>query len=109
MKDTCHRNKKKGHSGELRQRFSRPEVGTAMGFGAIGTVALSIAAAALATPLVLIALPLAVLPGLAVGCHRFLNTASGGSPPCGGIKITVSGPCIVGRVKKCPFHTPLYL
>ena len=90
MTDTCHRNKKKGHTGSLKQRFSRPEVGAAMGVGAVGTVALSIAAAASATPLVLIGLPLVVLPGLCIGGHRFINTASHANPPCGGIKITVS-------------------
>ena len=90
MTDTCHRNKKKGHTGSLKQRFSRPEVGAAMGVGAVGTVALSIAAAASATPLVLIGLPLVVIPGLCIGGHRFINTASDAAPPCGGIKITVS-------------------
>ena len=90
MTDMCHRNKKKGHTGQLDQRFSRPQVGAAMGFGAVGTVALSIAAAASATPLVLVGLPLVLIPGLTLGGHRFLNTSSEGVPPCGGIKITVS-------------------
>jgi len=88
MTDKCHRNKKKGHEGQLEQRFSRPEVGAAMGFGAVGTVALSIAAAAAATPLVLVGLPLILGPGLLLGGHRFLNTSAEGVPPCGGIKIT---------------------
>jgi len=88
MTDTCHRNKKKGHTGTLTQRFSRPQVGAAMGVGAVGTVALSIAAAASATPLVLIGLPLILIPGLAVGGHRFLNTASDTAPACGGLKIS---------------------
>eukprot|EP00092_Neocalanus_flemingeri_P004241 GFUD01004561.1.p1 GENE.GFUD01004561.1~~GFUD01004561.1.p1 ORF type:complete len:421 (+),score=123.54 GFUD01004561.1:440-1702(+) len=88
MTDTCHRNKKTGHTGTLTQRFSRPEVGAAMGFGAVGTVALSIAAAASATPLVLIGLPLILAPGLTLGGHRFLNTASDGASACGGFKIT---------------------
>jgi len=88
MTDMCHRNKKKGHTGQLDQRFSRPQVGAAMGFGAAGTAALSIAAAASATPLVLVGLPLVLLPGLALGGHRFLNTSAEGVPPCGGVKIT---------------------
>jgi len=86
MTDTCHRNKKKGHIGTLEQRFSRPQVGAAMGFGAVGTVALSVAAAASATPLVLVGLPLVLLPGLTLGGHRFFNTSADGVPPCG-IKI----------------------
>lgn len=88
MSDFCHRTKKKGHTGQLDQRFSRPTVGAAMGVGAVGTVALSIAAAAAATPLVLIGLPLVLIPGLTLGGHRFLNTPADGVPPCGGIKIT---------------------
>ena len=89
MTDMCHRNKKKGHTGQLDQRFSRPQVGAALGFGAAGTAALSIAAAASATPLVLVGLPLVLLPGITLGGHRFLNTSAEGVPPCGGIKITV--------------------
>lgn len=88
MTDTCHRNKKKGHKGQLEQRFSRPQVGAAMGFGAVGTIGLSIAAAAAATPTVLIGLPLVLIPGLCMGGHRFLNTSAEGVPPCGGLKFT---------------------
>ena len=89
MEDKCHRNKVRGHTGTLKQRFSKPVVAGSLGLGAAGSVALGVAA--LFTPpgaLVLVGLPFILLPGLTVGCHRLLNTPSDQPAPCGAVKIT---------------------
>ena len=77
MKDMCHRNKVRGHTGTLEQRFSTPVVAGSLGLGAAGSVALGVVAGVTtAGSLVLLGLPFVLLPGLAVGGHRLLNTPS---------------------------------
>ena len=90
MEDKCHNNIKKGHIGKLRQRFTKAQAGSSMGAGAVGTIGLTAAAAASATPLVLVALPFVLGPGLVIGGHRFLNAPKDDPAPFGGIKITVN-------------------
>ena len=60
------RKKVRGHTGELRQRFSKPLVATTLGAGAAGSLALGVAAAVTAAgSLALVGLPFVLLPGLA--------------------------------------------
>ena len=74
----------RGHTGHLVQRFSKPLVATTVGAGAAGSLALGVAAGvSTAGSLVLVGLPLVLLPGLALGCHRLLNTPSDSPGPCG--------------------------
>lgn len=87
MEDTCHRALKKGHTGQLKQRFSKAQTGAAVGVGAVGIVGLSVAAA-VASEYVLLGLPLVMGPGSVMTTHRFLNTGSQANPPCGPLKIT---------------------
>ena len=91
MDDKCHRNIKRGHVGKLQQRFTKGQAVGAMGGGGVGTVVLGTAAAASATPAVLIALPLVLGPGMVLGGHRLLNAPKDDPAPFGGLKITVSG------------------
>jgi len=86
MKDMCHRNKIRGHTGTLKQRFSKPVVSGSLGLGVAGGVALGVAAAVTA-PMALVGLPFLLLPGLTIACHRLLNTPSDQPAPCG-VKIT---------------------
>ena len=84
MEARCHRRKVRGHTGHLRQRFSKPLVATTVGAGAAGSLALGAAAGVTtAGSVVLVGLPLVLLPGLALGCHRLLNTPSHSPGPCG--------------------------
>ena len=86
MDDTCHRTLKKGHTGELKQRFSKvqvpkqphhivitihPQTVAAVGVGAVGLAGLSVAAV-LASEFVLLALPLVMGPGAVMTTHRLL-------------------------------------
>ena len=88
MKDMCHRNKVRGHTGTLKQRFSKPVVSGSLGLCVAGSVALGVSTAA-AGPLVLLGLPFLLLPPLTIASHRLLNTASHqpAPSPCG-LKIT---------------------
>ena len=70
MDDKCHKSIKKGHIGKLKQRFSKVQAAGSMGAGGVGTIVLGSAAAASATPAVLIALPFVLGPGLILGGHR---------------------------------------
>ena len=89
MEDKCHRNKVRGHTGTLKQRFSKPVVAGSLGFGAAGSVALGVAAGVTtAGSLVLVGLPFILLPGIILGGHRLLNTPSDQPAPCGAVKIT---------------------
>ena len=84
MKDMCHRARTRGHTGTLQQRFSKPVVAGSLGLGAAGSLALGVAAGVTtAGSLVLVGLPFILLPGLILGCHRLLNTASNQQPLCG--------------------------
>ena len=38
MSDCCHRSRTRGHPGQLQQRFTRGQVYTGLGLGAVGTV-----------------------------------------------------------------------
>ena len=77
MEDMCHRTKVRGHPGTLQQRFSKPVVAGSLGFGAAGSLALSVTAAVTpAGALVLVGLPFILVPGLTVACHRFLISPS---------------------------------
>ena len=89
MDDKCHRNIKKGHIGKLQQRFSKAQTVGSMGVGGVSTIVLGSAAAASATPAVLIALPFVLGPGLLLGGHRLLNAPKDDPAPFGGLKITV--------------------
>ena len=74
----------RGHTGSLKQRFSKPVVAGSLGLGAAGSLALGVAAGvSTAGSLVLVGLPFILLPGLAMGCHRLLNTPSDQQPLCG--------------------------
>ena len=88
MKDMCHRNKTLGHTGTLKQRFSKPVVSGSLGLCVAGSVVLGVTTAA-AGPMVLLGLPFLLLPGLTVACHRLFNTPSDqpAPSPCG-LKIT---------------------
>lgn len=89
MTDKCHRNKDKGHTGTLKQRFSKPVVAGSLGFGAAGSVVLGIAAGvSMGTPMAAVGIPFILLPGIIVGGHRLLNTPSDQPGPCGVVKIT---------------------
>jgi len=87
MEDTCHRALKKGHTGQLKQRFSKVQTVAAVGVGTVGIVGLSVAAV-VASEYVLLGLPLVMGPGSVMTTHRFLNTGSKANPPCGPLKIT---------------------
>ena len=87
MKDMCHRNKVRGHTGTLKQRFSKPVVSGSLGLGVAGGVALGVVASAVTAPMVMVGLPFVLLPGLTIACHRLLNTPSDQPAPCG-VKIT---------------------
>ena len=90
MEDKCHRNKKGGHIGTLKQRFSKLQVGVAAVGGAVGIAGLTSAAVlAPGAELALIALPVVMGPGTVMSGHRFLNSSSTSQAPCGGIKIVV--------------------
>lgn len=74
MEAKCHRNKTRGHTGTLRQRFSSAKVAGSLGVGLAGCIALGVAAAvSTAGSMVLVGIPFVLLPGLAVGGHRMLN------------------------------------
>ena len=88
MKDMCHRNKTLGHTGTLKQRFSKPVVSGSLGLGVAGSVALGVTAGVTAAgSMVLVGLPFVLLPGLILSGHRLLNTPSNQPAPCG-LKIT---------------------
>ena len=89
MEDKCHRNKKKGHVGKLKQRFTEFQAKTSLGAGAVGTIGLASAAAASSLPAVLVGLPFVLGPGLIIGGHRLLNAPKDDPAPFGGLKITV--------------------
>ena len=99
------RNKVRGHTGTLQQRFSKPVVAGSLGLGAVGSVALGVAAAVTATNLVLVGLPFILLPGLAVGGHRLLNTPSDQPALCG-LKIDDMRQSGVPIVDSCPAWKP---
>jgi len=95
MEDKCHREKRLGHTGKLKQRFSKRQVKISTGGGGLATlgligaaigVGISSGGALIAIPLVAI-LPV-MAPGLVVAGHRFLNTKSDAPPTCGGMKVT---------------------
>lgn len=113
MEDRCHRAVTKGHTGNLKQRFSKAQVGSwqeprtlpgqvgvACAGGAAGVVGLSLAAALVPAETVLLGLPMVVGPGalmsghrwmvvmVTMSCRRFFNTNSTSKAPCG-LKITV--------------------
>ena len=83
MKDMCHRNKTLGHTGTLKQRFSKPVLSGSLGLCVAGSVALGAVASAVAAPMVMVGLPFVLLPGLTIACHRLLNTPSGQAGLCG--------------------------
>ena len=84
MKDMCHRNKVRGHTGTLKQRFSKPVVSGSLGLGVAGSVALGVVAGVTAAgSMVLVGLPFVLLPGLILSGHRLLNTPSGQAGLCG--------------------------
>ena len=88
MKDMCHRNKTLGHTGTLKQRFSKPVVSGSLGLSVAGSVALGVVAGVgAAGSMSLVGLPFILLPGLTIACHRLLNTPSDQPAPCG-LKIT---------------------
>ena len=95
----------RGHTGTLQQRFSKPVVAGSLGLGAVGSVALGVAAAVTATNLVLVGLPFILLPGLAVGGHRLLNTPSDQPALCG-LKIDDMRQSGVPIVDSCPAWKP---
>ena len=91
MEDKCHKNKKGGHIGELKQRFSKVQIAVAAAGGVLGVTGLTIATIlAPEAELALLALPIVMGPGTIMTGHRFLNSSSTSQPPCGGIKIVVS-------------------
>ena len=91
MEDKCHRNKKGGHTGKLKQRFSKLQIGVAAAGGVAGIAGLTTAAVlAPGAELALLALPVVMGPGTVMSGHRFLNSSSTSQPPCGGIRIVVS-------------------
>ena len=83
---------KKGHKpdAKLKQRFSRRQVGGALGFGAVGTAALATVAGISTIPLVLIGLPVFLFPGFIIGGHRLLNKEKGDTPPCKCVGLEIS-------------------
>ena len=83
MEDKCHRNKVRGHTGTLEQRFSKPVVAGSLGLGTAGSLALGGAAYKATAGLALVGLPFLLLPGLIIGGHRLLNTPSDQPAPCG--------------------------
>ena len=84
MEDKCHRNKVRGHTGTLEQRFSKPVVAGSLGLGTAGSLALGVTAGvSTAGAIVLVGLPFILLPGLIIGGHRLLNTPSDQPAPCG--------------------------
>ena len=101
MDDKCHKNIKKGHIGKLHQRFTKAHTVGAMGGGGVSSIVLGSAAAASATPAVLIALPFVLGPGLLLGGHRLLNAPKDDPAPFGGLKITVRYQYKVVHIFKC--------
>ena len=84
MEDKCHRNKVRGHTGTLEQRFSKPVVAGSLGLGTAGSLALGVTAGvSTAGAIVLVGLPFILLPGLIIGGHRLLNIPSDQPAPCG--------------------------
>lgn len=83
MEDRCHRDKVRGHTGDLEQRFTKKQAGVSLGLGGVASAVLIGLAAATATPLVLLAMVPVMAPGLAAAGHRFLNTKAEAPPTCG--------------------------
>jgi len=94
MEDKCHREKTRGHPGELTQRFTERKTNLAMGAGGVGTaillgatvgIGVGVGGGLVALPLILI-IPV-MAPGLTMAGHRLLNSPAGTGTSCCGIKV----------------------
>jgi len=94
MENKCHREKARGHTGKLVQRFTEKQGTVSLGAGGVGTAILLGATVAIGATVGggLVAVPLVAIipvmaPGLAIAGHRMLNSPAGTGTSCCGVKV----------------------